>query len=557
MRSDEEEVERLADAIAEGRAVPDASGFGEGSRSAVVANLIALSRLSEFHRGPGGAAAAGSVAGAASMGPDAAAAQPASWGELRILEKVGEGAFGDVYRAWDPALNRPAALKLLRDDGSSGAAERILEEARLLAQVDHPGVARVYGAATRDGRPGIWMEFVEGSGLDAVLRREGPLPPREVARIGRELCAALDAVHARDLVHGDVKAQNVSKRADGRVVLVDFGAGSRGRGSGGERAALTPLYAPPEALSGGTAPSPRDDVYSLGVLLFHLATGRFPVEGDTRHALLEAHAAGRRLSLRGARADFPPRLAATIERAVSPMSVARFATARELGGALVRATARPVRLVAAAGVAAVAVAVAFVLLRGEATPPPALVADARWLRASAWEPLVSGDPVRVGDVLHLRLDPARDCHVYVLNADDRGALALLFPLPGLTLSNPVSAGREVDLPGSFAGRAEPLGWVVGTEGGTERFLVVAAEAPLREFERALERLPRPAPGALAVPLPPGSGVDLYRGITSLARLPAPAESHPGDDVFATARMLADAAPGRIWLHELTLRHAAR
>src|SRR6185369_14849972 len=152
-----------------------------------------------------------------------------TWGPFTLLEKVGEGAFGEVFRARD-ALQRDVALKLLRlgrGPGSRSSAQissRILHEGRIMARVRHTNVVSVYGAEEHDGRVGLSMEFVRGRTLEALLESHGTFSAREAVLIGRELCRALAATHAAGLVHRDVKARNVMREEGGRVVLMDFGA---------------------------------------------------------------------------------------------------------------------------------------------------------------------------------------------------------------------------------------------------------------------------------------------------------------------------------------------
>ena len=147
------------------------------------------------------------------------------WGALRVIEHVGCGRFGDVYRAWDAALDREVALKILRADDEAAVQTDIVEEGRLMARVRHPNVVTIHGARRIDGATGLWMEFVNGRTLAAELAERGPLAAAELARIGIQLCRALAAVHSAGLVHRDVKAQNVLRDDAGRVVLGDFGTG--------------------------------------------------------------------------------------------------------------------------------------------------------------------------------------------------------------------------------------------------------------------------------------------------------------------------------------------
>ena len=148
-----------------------------------------------------------------------------------------------------------------------------MDEGRLLARLRHPHIVSVYGAARIDGQVGLWMEFLRGRTLAQAVATDGALPTRKVAEIGAALCDALAAVHKAGLVHRDVKAQNVMLADDGRVVLMDFGAGGDLRHVGLDMAG-TPLYLAPEVARGAPA-SPQSDIYSLGVLLRYAATGAY------------------------------------------------------------------------------------------------------------------------------------------------------------------------------------------------------------------------------------------------------------------------------------------
>ena len=129
-----------------------------------------------------------------------------TWGGLRVLERVGRGRYGEVYRAWDPTLDRHVALKLLNRDDSDGVIEtQVVEEGRLMARVRHPNVVAIHGAQRIDGVTGLWMEFVEGRTLAEELAEHGPLGPEALVAVGTQLGRALAAVHAAGLVHRDVK----------------------------------------------------------------------------------------------------------------------------------------------------------------------------------------------------------------------------------------------------------------------------------------------------------------------------------------------------------------
>ena len=275
------------------------------------------------------------------------------WGHLRITERIGGGAFGEVYRAWDTRLERDVALKLFPVDDAGNAAD-MLREARLLARVRHPNVVAIHGADLFDGHAGLWMEFVRGRTLESLLQAGEKFPPAEVARIGLDLARALGAVHEAGLLHRDVKAQNVMRDDDSRVVLMDFGTGLRHDERQGALAG-TPLYLAPEVLRGERATA-QGDVYSLGVLLFYLLTRSFPVEGATLEDLRRGHE--RRPE--DARDAFGPGVPAlvvhVVTRAIDPSPASRYPSVAVMAADLESAIAPPRRrwpwVVAAATAAA-------------------------------------------------------------------------------------------------------------------------------------------------------------------------------------------------------------
>ena len=272
-----------------------------------------------------------------------------TWGSLRALERIGEGSFGEVFRAFDPVLQREVALKLRRKR-SRRAAEYLshLEEARRLARVRHPNVLTVYGVEAHDGRAGIWTDFIHGRTLEEQLRSEGPLPATDLASIVLDLCRAVGAVHAAGLVHGDIKAANVMLERDGRLVLMDFGAGSAVRRTprGSDPSPLpertitvgTPLVMAPELLRGGEG-TVFSDLYAVGVLCYRLASGRYPIEAWTRPQLMRQHRDRTIAPLGELRPDLPSLYAETVMRALEADPAARFQHAAEMEEALAAAFA--------------------------------------------------------------------------------------------------------------------------------------------------------------------------------------------------------------------------
>ena len=259
------------------------------------------------------------------------------WGPLRLLDRVGEGTFGEVFRAWDMRLDREVALKLLRSDRTHPAGSRLtLNEGRLLARVRHTNVVTVFGAEEIDGRVGIWTEFIHGRTLQATIDEDGPMAALTAGAVTRNLCDALTAIHEAGVVHGDVKAQNVVQEPGGRLVLVDLGTGrERFAGQGPAAGVLsgTPLYMAPEMWR-HEQPTPQSDIYSLGVLLYFLVTGTHPVPGATATEIREAHAAGRRVALRDVCPGCPAAFAAAVERALAADPSMRFQSASEFAAAL-------------------------------------------------------------------------------------------------------------------------------------------------------------------------------------------------------------------------------
>ena len=270
---------------------------------------------------------------------------PDHWGHLRIVERIGRGAFGEVFRAWDTRLDREVALKLLpAPPATSGNTEPlIIREGRLLARVRHPNVVTIYGAEQIGDRIGLWMEFVRGRSLEQLLRHETTFSPEAVVDIGIELCGAVQAVHSAGLLHRDIKAHNVVRAEDGRVVLMDFGTGRELDDTSSSDLAGTPLYLAPEVLNGGPA-TVQSDIYSVGVLLHHLITGSYPVRGRTIGEVRRAHEDGQRTGIRTVAPLLPPAIARIIERATHPQPERRYQSVEGLADELSAVRVRPARV---------------------------------------------------------------------------------------------------------------------------------------------------------------------------------------------------------------------
>jgi serine/threonine-protein kinase len=299
-----------------------------------------------------------------------------TWGPLRLVERVGRGATGDVFRAWDTRLDREVALKLILSPLSpdDAAANAIVREGRLLARVRHPNVVTIHGAERIGGRTGLWMEFVHGQTLDELFHQGTTFETSDVIGIGIELCRALSAVHGAGLLHRDIKAHNVMRATDGRIVLMDFGAGRELDDESPADVAGTPLYLAPELFGAGLA-SVQTDLYSLGVLLYRLASGGYPVSGRSIRELRAAHAAGDRVAARELQPVIAPGLAGLIDQAIDPRPEQRPPTADALAAGLVklqrRMRLRPLVQASAIGATVVAAGIAIWAVVPRAVTPPA------------------------------------------------------------------------------------------------------------------------------------------------------------------------------------------
>ena len=268
---------------------------------------------------------------------DSANSAARMWGRFRLIKEVGVGGNGSVYRAWDPDLERELAIKVLhRQVGNSDLRRRLLHEGRALAKVRDANVVSVLGVETFGAEVGLCMEYVEGETLEALLRTHGTLNAREAALWGQDICRALSAVHLAGFVHRDVKPQNVMRDRTGRIVLMDFGTGLNPDTLTAEdrfRLVGTPLYMAPELLAGQN-PAVSSDVYAVGVLLYHLLTAAYPVEGRTVEEIKAAHMQSRRTALAERRADLPPAFRQIVERAIAARPEDRWPSAAAMLDAL-------------------------------------------------------------------------------------------------------------------------------------------------------------------------------------------------------------------------------
>jgi serine/threonine protein kinase len=265
--------------------------------------------------------------------------EPTQIGPYRVLERVGSGGMGIVYRVRREGSDRDLALKLLIPAYAAFAKgrARFLREAKVAADMSHPHVIRVHDLGEHDRLPYMVLDFVPGGSLHDRIEREDTLPLRDAARIVQQIALGLQHAHGRGLIHRDLKPANILLGADGPL-LTDFGlckrleSDSKALTSTGQILG-TPAYMPPEQVR-GQAMDARADVYSLGATLYEALTGCAPFERDSAILLLQAALSEPPLDPRALRLDLDPELKAICLRCLEKDPRDRYQTAGELAQAL-------------------------------------------------------------------------------------------------------------------------------------------------------------------------------------------------------------------------------
>ena len=269
-------------------------------------------------------------------------------GRYELTHLVARGGMAQVYRAVDLQLDRPVALKVLFPELSVDKTfvERFRREAQAAANLSHPNIVPVFDWGEDDGVYFIVMEYIDGRSLSAVLRDPQRLPPNQIAQIGAGVAAALAFAHRHGVVHRDVKPGNILITPDGEVKVTDFGIA---RAVNTEESLTqtgavmgTAAYFSPEQAEGKTVDA-RSDIYSLGVVLYEMAVGRPPFQGDSPVAVASKHVRDDPTLPRVANAACPAALEAVIMKAMAKDPAARYGSAEELRADLLRfADGRPV-----------------------------------------------------------------------------------------------------------------------------------------------------------------------------------------------------------------------
>jgi serine/threonine-protein kinase len=258
-------------------------------------------------------------------------------GEYRVVESLGAGGMGEVYKAVHTHLGRVIAIKVL-SPGLTGspALARFYEEANIQARLKHPGVAEYFGFYEYQGRPCILMEYVDGETLASTIRKRGPLPVAEAVRIAREIAAVAAHFHAGGLVHRDLKANNVKIDSAGRVRILDFGIARYQCSDRMTRVGAvigTPGALAPEQVRGEPA-TEATDVWQLGVLFYELLTGRPAFQTSKTYELYARIMAAEFAPLAQWRPDIPGGLEEIVARCLQKNPARRYPSAAELHSAL-------------------------------------------------------------------------------------------------------------------------------------------------------------------------------------------------------------------------------
>lgn len=260
-------------------------------------------------------------------------------GNYQIIAEIGRGGMGTVYRAHQPSLNRPVAIKILSPALEQDAEffKRFKQEALATAELEHPNIIRVYDTGEDQGLHYIVMEYIRGGNLFTRMKtHSAPLPAAEAVSIASQVAMALDFAHRHEIVHRDVKPSNILLDPEGRAVLTDLGIARALEKTRLTRTGITmgtPEYMSPEQAAGKPLDG-RADLYALGVVLYEMLTGRIPFQADTPLALLYKHIHEAPTDPRKLNPAIPKKLSAVVQKSLAKVPEKRFATGQQMADAL-------------------------------------------------------------------------------------------------------------------------------------------------------------------------------------------------------------------------------
>jgi len=252
----------------------------------------------------------------------------------QIMQMLGEGGMGAVYKAQDRELNRVVALKVIRPDLARNPAivARFKQELRLSHQVTHKNVIRIYDLGEGEGAKFITMEFIEGQDLRSLIHERKKFPPQEAVEITQQICQALEAAHSVGVIHRDLKPQNIIRDKSGRVLVMDFGLARTVDGDGmtqtGALVGTMEYMSPEQAL--GKDLDQRSDLFALGLIFYELLTGKMPFQADSQIASLLKRTQERATPVSDHDASIPASLSGIVSKCLERDLNLRYQTAGEI-----------------------------------------------------------------------------------------------------------------------------------------------------------------------------------------------------------------------------------
>ena len=416
-------------------------------------------------------------------------------GDYEIVQVLGAGGMGQVYKVRNVLSDRVEAMKVLLPnlEGDPGLADRFLNEIKVQATLDHPNIAKLHTAMKIGNQLVMVMEFVDGTSLSTILQR-GPLPPSAAAGYAAQVLDALAYAHARGVIHRDIKPANLMLAADGHIKLMDFGiarvqADKRLTQTGSTVGSL--FYMSPEQIKGGD-PDGRSDLYSLGITMYEMVTGRRPFGGDSDFQIMSAHLQQAPMAPIEVIPGIPAGLSDIILMAIEKDPAARFQTAEAFRGALGHAFPAAVSPTRTMTPVAVPVPVAGAL------PPPLPLSPTAPLTAASASPaaspwVVPAEAPRSRRGLYMAL----------------GSIVTLAVLIGAVIEGPkLMRGGKSDAQGVTAAP------VVATPEAANP--VVATPAATPETAPAVSTTPEPVAAAVPAPAPAPAREQPFRPIPRAA-----------------------------------------
>ena len=423
---------------------------------------------------------------------DSNARAPLRLDDYELQRLLGVGAMGEVYLARQISIDKLVAVKLLNPKHGNDPArvERFLQEARLVAALQHENIVGVHGVGRTTSGYFLVMDYIEGSSLDKRLNA-GPLPISEAIEITATIAAALEHVHLRGIVHRDVKPSNIMLRSDGKILLTDFGLGkslfdAADSVSVDGQIVGTPQFMSPEQARGDV--SPLSDVYGIGAVLYALVTGVPPFDGGSALATLSRVVSDEApVPLRQLRPAAPARLEMICNKCLQKNANARFASAGELREALLACKDSAViftttrwRHIPNMATLLVCLAVAFGIISYMSSGKPPSVPEVAWKidlfrsgeSAQHFRLIESPETVFTGDFLRFEIELPRPQFAAAFWVDSEG---IVEAVAGTDLEQRVS---KIRIPNS----AE-LGLPISGKPGTEMFLLLLRDAPLSTSDR--------------------------------------------------------------------------